>query len=256
MKKLLIASLFTLGLLAEEAPLPNLVHHFQIGPDVFWSHYRSGSSRSSSGNKFTTSLDGYYLGLRFGYDYFQPDALYAGTEAVVALGRDDIHTKNSVSRLASCSTCSRGSSHDHKTRLWANLEQRLGYNAQSPLFPSFRATPFLGIGWHDENTSSANAFWFYGTAGLKTMQKFYDRFELGIDFKFMYAFDIHEGGIVVITTTLGKKTFWGFEAALPLRWLIGTTNRWDFEFKPYILKLNLNSPQTILGANFLLGYSF
>jgi hypothetical protein len=72
----------------------------------------------------------------------------------------------------------------------------------------------------------------------------------------MYGFDIHDKSFISITTTQGKKTFWGFETALPLRWLLGSSNRWDLEFEPYLLKLNLNSPQTIVGARFMLGYSF
>jgi hypothetical protein len=72
----------------------------------------------------------------------------------------------------------------------------------------------------------------------------------------MYGFNIHDRGFISVAVTQGKKTFWGFEAALPLRWLIGCRGKWDFEFKPYLLKFNLNSSQTIMGARLMLGYSF
>ncbi|MGH2639735.1 MAG: hypothetical protein ACRDF4_10740, partial [Rhabdochlamydiaceae bacterium] len=175
-----------------------------------------------------------------------------------AWGRDDLYKKNSKSRLspAPCSCCEQKSVHEHQTRLWANIEERLGYNSQSTLFPQLIATPYLGIGWHYEGTSHDSAHWYYGAAGFKMIQKFYAHFELGIDLKLMYGFDIHDKGFISITTTQGKKTFWGFETALPLRWLIGASEKWDFEFKPYLLKLNLNSPQTIVGARLMLGYSF
>ncbi len=231
------------------------VHHLQLGPDVFWTHYRSGFERDSEGMKLTASIDGYYGGLRFAYDYLQPDALYAGTESIVAWGRDDLHTKNSQSRLSSAAGSSgHTSTHEHQTRLWINVEQRLGYNSQSTVFPQFIATPYLGLGWHYEGTSHDNAHWYFGSAGLKTMQKFYERFELGIDLKLMYGFDIRDRGFISMATTQGKKSFWGFETALPLRWILGDSGKWDFEFKPYLLKLNLNSPQTIVGASLMVGY--
>lgn len=258
MKWLSLALLIIPALYADEAPQKSYVHRFQIGPDGFWSHYRSGFDGDQRGTKFSASIDGYYAGLRVGYDYLQPDALYAGTEGVVAWGRDDIHQKSSLSRLSAseCPTCERKSEHSHQTRLWTCFEQRLGYNSQSTVFPEFIATPYLGIGWHYEGTSSDHAYWYYGAAGLNTMQRFYERFLIGIALKLMYGFDIHDKSFVSITTTQGKKTFWGFETALPLRWLVGTSGQWDFEFEPYLLKLNLNSPQTIVGARLMAGYSF
>lgn len=252
MKHLLLTAL-CLGSFLYADPL---VHRVNVGPDLFWSHYRSGFDRDEDGMKLTATLNGYYAGARAGYDYLQPDALYVGTEGVIAWGQDSIHQH--VSRTPLTTSCSRclHSSHHHQYRLFATIEQRLGYNAQSTLFPQFIATPFLALGWHYESPSHAHAYWYYGAFGLKTIQMFYDRFELGIDLKVMYAFDIHDRGFASITTTQGKKTFWGLEAALPLRWLFSTSNRWDFEFKPYLLKFNLNSPQTIIGVRFLFGYSF
>ncbi len=234
------------------------VHSFQIGPDIFWSHYRNGFERDNKGMKLSARIDGYYGGFRASYDYLQSDALYAGTEGLVAWGRENLERKSSKSRLSPtiCSTCKPKSIHEHQTRLWAHLEQRLGYNSQSTLLPEFIATPYLGLGWHYEGVSYDHAYWYYGAAGLKTLQKFYDYFALGFDFKLLFAFDIHDKGFVSITTTQGKKTFWGFEADLPLRWLMGESAQWDFEFKPYLLKLNLNSSQTIVGARLMIGYSF
>jgi hypothetical protein len=240
---------------ADEIKLP--VHRFQVGPDVFWSHYRSAYNTISKGVKVTASVDGYFGGLRLGYDYLQADALYAGTEGVVAWGREDLHRRRSVSTLAAltCPDCKQKSIHEHQTRFWANIEQRLGYNSQSTVYPDFIATPYMGLGWHYEGTSKDNAHWYYGAGGIKTIQKFYDHFELGIDLKLMYGFDIHDKGFISFTATQGKKTFWGFETALPLRWTFGHSGIWDFEFKPYLLKLNLNSPQTIVGARLMVGYS-
>jgi hypothetical protein len=254
MKWLALGLLILPALYADET-IKTPVHRFEIGPDIFWSHYRSGFEGDSEGTKLSASIDGYYAGIRLGYDYLQSDALYAGTEAVICWGRDNIRKKNSTTHLSSSNQKTK-SEHEHQTRLWTTVEQRLGYNSQSTVFPEFIVTPYLGIGWHYEGTSSDHAFWYYGAAGLKTIQKFYDRFMIGVDLKLMYGFDVHDKRFVSITTTQGKKTFWGFEAALPFRWLLGSSNRWDFEFEPYLLKLNLNSPQTIVGARLLLGYSF
>lgn len=237
-------------LLADEAmetPKP-FVHHFQFGPDVFWTHYRSGFERNSEGMKLSASVDGYYGGLRLNYDYLQQDALYAGTEFVASGGRDELRVRNALSTASD-------TSHEHQSRLWINVEQRLGYNAVSTLFPQFIATPYLGLGWHYEGTSHDKAHWYFGSAGLKTLQKFYKQFAIGIDLKLMYAFDIRDRGFISMVTTQGKKNFWGFQTALPLRWLFGQSEKWDFEFKPYLLKLNLNSSQTIVGFSLLVGYS-
>ena len=248
MKWLTLGFLFISILHADEKLKPvKLFHHrVQFGPDVFWSHCRSNLEDDHRGSKLSYTIDGFYGGFRAGYDYLQHNALYAGTEGIVAWGRDNIRRKRSDSK----------SKHNHQVRLWANLEQRLGYNAQSTLFPEFIATPYLGLGWHYEGASSDHAFWYYGAGGVKTIQKFYEKFELGMDLKLMYGFDIHDKGFVSITTTQWKKTFWGFEAALPLRWLVGSCGKWDIEFKPYLLKLNLNSPQTIFGLRLLAGYRF
>lgn len=240
-------------------PPKTYVHRFQLGPDLFWSHYRSGSYRDEEGTKFKATVNGFYGGLHVGYDYLQPDAFYAGTEGIIAWGQDHIHKKISLDPLATligCSSCQQTSTHEHQTRLWANVEQRLGYNVQSTVLTQFIITPYVGLGWHYEGTSHDHAYWYFAAGGLKTLQRFYDHFELGFDFKAMFAFDIHDRSFVSIITTQGKKTFWGLETAIPLRWLIGISGRWDFELKPYLLKLNLNSPQTILGLRAVFGYHF
>lgn len=230
-----------------------------MGTDLFWSHYGSNSSHDEKGMKSRTTINGYFAGLRAGYDYLQPDAFYAGTEGVIAWGRDHIRQRISPSRFttdSNCTYCKPRKTHQHESHLWVNLEQRLGYNAQSTMLPQFIVTPYLGIGWHYESASDDHAHWYYGAAGLKTLQRFYEKFELGFDFKAMFAFDIHDKIAVSIMTTQEKKTFWGFEIAIPIRWLVADSGKWDLELKPYLLKLNLNSPQTIIGFRLVFGYSF
>lgn len=238
------------------------VHRFQIGPDLFWSHYRSGSYPDQEGTQFKATVNGVYGGLRLGYDYLQPDAFYAGTESLFVWGRDHIHQKTSPDPLASssccrsCRSCQQNSAYEHQTHLWAAIEQRLGYNVQSTVLSQSIVTPYVGIGWHYEKTSHEQSYWYYTAAGLKTLQRLYDDWQLGFDLKALFTFDIHDRGFISIITTQGKKTFWGFEAAIPIRWLIGTLGEWDFELKPYLLKLNLNSSQTILGIRAVFGYHF
>lgn len=235
------------------------IYRAQIGTDLFWSHYRSGSYRDEEGAKFKATVNGMDGGLHLGYDDLQPDAFYIGTEGVIAWGRDHIHKKTSpdpLSVVISCKSCQQNSVHEHQTRLWVHLEQRLGYNVQSTVLTQLTVTPYLGLGWHYEGTSYDHSYWYYTSGGLKTLQRFYENFAFGFDFKVMFAFDIHDRGFISIITTQGKKTFWGFETAIPLRWLMHASGKWDFELKPYLLKLNLNSPQTILGARAVFGYHF
>jgi hypothetical protein len=260
MKQLLALALLltSFAYTGENTPIDKpKIHRLQMGADLFWSHFRSGSVRDHKGTRFRGTVNGYYAGFKAGYDYLQPDAFYAGTEGVIACGEDDIQKKTSKSRLTPCNTCSHWKTrHEHRSHLWANLEQRLGYNAQSTILPRFIVTPYTAVGWHYESMASAHTYWYYAAAGLKTLQKFYQSFEIGFDFKAMFAFDIHDRGLVSIMTTQDKKTFWGFETAIPLRWLLGATQRWDVELKPYLLKLNLNSSQTIVGVRLVGGYHF
>lgn len=256
---LLLSALFFSSYLQADEKLAVSNHRYQLGTDLFWSHYGSGSLHDEKGMKFKATVNGYFAGIKAGYDYLQPDAFYAGIEGIVAWGRDYILQKTTLSRFTTeqnCSCCSPQTKHSHESHLWANLEQRLGYNAQSTMLPQFIVTPYMGIGWHYESASGDHAHWYYGAAGLKTLQRFYERLEIGFDFKALFAFDIHDRMFLSVITTQEKKTFWGFETTIPVRWLMGETGRWDFEVKPYLLKLNLSSPQTIIGVRLAFGYSF
>jgi hypothetical protein len=72
----------------------------------------------------------------------------------------------------------------------------------------------------------------------------------------MYAFGANDQGILILPTTLGQKEFWGYEVGVPFEWALGTCHTFDIQLKPYLLKLNMNSPETILGARLELGYNF
>jgi hypothetical protein len=50
--------------------------------------------------------------------------------------------------------------------------------------------------------------------------------------------------------------FWGIEFGFPITWYLGEQAKWDIRLKPYLLKLRLDSSETILGVRLEAGYSF
>ncbi|MGH2612173.1 MAG: hypothetical protein ACRDFB_03880, partial [Rhabdochlamydiaceae bacterium] len=194
-------------------------------------------------------------GLRIGYDYLKPQAFYFGTDGLVAMGRSFV--KNN-STYWSGYYPHRVNQRFKSTPLFANLEQRYGYTFQSPISSKSTLTPFAGIGWYytrpqfDSSYSSAN--WFYGAAGLRVNQEFCENFDVGVNLKAMYAF----AGRMTWSQQVKQsvRNVWGYEVALPLTWHVGASKKWDLQFQPYLLKLDVNSISHILGARLQAGYSF
>ncbi len=238
---LAIATLACSFAFSEEKPKSTDQHHrVYLGPDIFWDHFHEKSF--SKEETSDTKINSLYGGLKIGYDYLKPETFYFGTDGLVAIGRSS--TSKSHSDTNSTSTVNGKSK---SSPLFANVEQRYGYTFQSPISSKSTITPFIGIGWYYIRPQFDNNFhtnWFYGAAGLRVNQQFSDNFDVGFNIKAMHAF---AGNI---------KNFWGYEAALPLTWHVGTSKKWDIQFQPYLLKLDADSRGQILGARLLAGYSF
>ena len=210
------------------APQQSNNHRVYAGPEFMWSHLHN--------------LNSYYGGLRFGYEYLKPDAFYAATDAVALLGSDRVSFGDKVIK-------------GHHAHFWSNAEQRFGYTFSSSLVPTCTVSVFAGPGFHYEHVKGFHGLWGYAHLGLKAVQQFTDHFSLGTEVKVMHAFAANES-LLTFPTTLGKSHFWGYEAAVPFKWTVGEKGSFDIQFKPYVLKLNASSPQTILGTRLELGYAF
>ncbi len=228
-----------------------------VGPEFMWSHFNGGLKSKSIDFSLTQNV--YYGGLRFGYEYLRPNAFYANTDAVVALGstKNNIRAEKDELKMdkdpaAHIKETFKG----HRGHLWTNIEQKLGYTFASSLVPSNTISWYVAPGFHFEHIKGSKAQWWYAATGLKTLQQFTEHFHVGCDLKVMYAFDGHDQGALIHPTTLGKKEFWGYEVGVPFEWSLGESHAFDIQLKPYLLKLNLDSPETILGARVELGYNF
>jgi hypothetical protein len=115
---------------------------------------------------------------------------------------------------------------------------------------------FAGPGFHYEHEKGSHAHWWYAMTGLKALQQFTDHFHVGAEVKAMYNFAANDNARLFNSATLGNKEFWGFEVGVPFKWTVGDTKAFDVQLRPYLLKLNVNSPETILGTRLELGYNF
>ena len=229
-------------------------HRLYIGPDIFVEHARA--KYTSRENKIDITSNTVFEGLRLGYDYLKPQAFYFGTDGLVAMGRTCVSNHSTYWS----GYHPYGTNHRFKySPLFANIEQRYGYTFQSPISVKSTLTPFAGIGWYytrlqfDSSHPSAN--WFYGAAGLRATQEFCENFDVGFNLKAMYAFAGRRTG------SRGQvkenvRNVWGYEVALPLTWHVGASKKWDLQFQPYLLKLDVNSISHIWGARLEAGYSF
>jgi hypothetical protein len=224
-----------------------------VAPEFMWSHYNNALEKESC--DFSLKQNVYYGGLRFGHEYLKPQAFYSNTDIVALLGTTHSTAQNDKTKTKLWDR-TREVRKGQRGHLWTNAEQRFGYTFASSLAPSCTASLYAAPGFHYEHVKGKHAYWYYAATGLKTVQQFSDNFHLGCDLKVMYAFGAQDKGNMALPTTLGKKQFWGYEVGVPFEWKLGKEKAFDIQLKPYILKLNVNSQETILGTRLELGYNF
>jgi hypothetical protein len=219
-------------------------------PEFMWSHFHGPVETDSF--DFSLKQNVYYGGLRFGHEYLKPQAFYSNTDIVALLGTTHSTAQNEGEKTKLWDR-TRETFKGERGHLWTNVEQRLGYTFASSLVPSCTVSVYGAPGFHYEHVNGKHAYWTYAATGLKTVQQFTDNFHLGCDVKVMYAFGVQDKNNMALPTTLGKKQFWGYEVGVPFVW---KEKAFDIQLKPYLLKLNTNSQETILGARLELGYNF
>lgn len=228
-----------------------------IGPEFMWSHFRGGLKTRWHDYSFTKNV--YYGGLRFGYEYLKPQDYYLNTDAVIALGAEYKHIikeKNDILREHNIVSHVKKALKGNSGHAWLNIEQRVGYTFASSLIPRCTISFYGAPGFHYEHISKNIAQWWYLATGVKTLQQFGDNFLVGCDVKVMYAFAAHRHGYLILPVSLGNRSFWGYEFGTPIVWTRGECKTFDIQLKPYILKLNTNSSETILGVRAEFGYKF
>ena len=205
-------------------------HRISIGPDLFVVHVHDVKD----------SLNNVYYGLKLEYDYLQPDAFYLGMDGLAAFGKLFIGHKSFSN-----------------TSLFTNLDLRSGYTFQSPICDKSSIAPFVGIGGYycraQYDNPSFSDICFYGSTGLRAIQRFSEFFDVGFNLKALYFF----AGAYRVE---GEKrridnNSWGYEIALPLTWH-NEVKGCDFQLQPYLLKLDMFERPVILGARLQTGFNF
>jgi hypothetical protein len=226
----------------------NCYERVSLGFDMFWSH--SSYKRIYSGYHYgcyqSKSTDT-YEGLRFTWEKLKPNALYIGSDIWLAAG--DSHQKIYIDH-------EKVRDKDMSTNIWFNMDGGFGYNFQPSFAPRFLLSVFAGPGYHFERKFHSNADWGYVMAGFKIAQDLTESLSLGADFKTMYTFVTRDPHGVTSLERKAERQFWGIEMGTPVTWHIGEKRKVDLQFKPYLLKWNLNSPATAIGFKVALGYSF
>lgn len=237
-------------------PIPTENYHcVSFGPDIFVAHFMKEKPRAD----WSIIANAYFLGMRLTYDYIKPKALYLGSDAMVAIGKCRLTNKfvdeDGVYK-----------EHNNGSPLYANIEQRVGYTSQTKFSEKTTISRFAGMGWYcersDYNSSAYASNWFYAAAGARMNHQFSDSCNLGLNLKAMYSFlgtyrYMAEGWKSKMKAhKVSLANMWGYEIGVPLRWQIGAKRRWDFEFQPYFLKLDIQNNVWIAGARLLANYHF
>ncbi len=199
-------------------------------------HYRSHGKQTSQ-----------YQGVRFTWEWLEPNFLYAGLNLQFAEGT--IHNKIyfDYEKREDMKTSS---------NLWINKDFGLGYNYQPSSNSGFLLSVFAGHGYHIERKFQKKAHWSYGLAGFKMTQDLTKSLSMGVDFKTMYTYYVWDIYGITAFERKGDRCFWGIELGTPVTWHFGEKRRFDLKIMPYILKFNLNSNTTILGTTIGIGYTY
>ena len=232
-------------------------HRISFGPDIFCSP--NETTQYLRDFDIHTSVNTTFAGLKVEYDYLKPRAFYFGMDGLAAIGKTSVTTRATYyEHLSFLSIQEVPPKRKKTTPLFANLEQRYGYTFQSAFAEKSKLIPFGGIGcyYFREQFNKGSSFdsWFYVAAGLRLSQQFSENFDIGFNLKAM--FNLFETTEYPKFHYIGRKNIWGYEIAIPCTWRVGASKKWDLQFQPYLLKLDINSSNQIFGLRLLTGYSF
>lgn len=204
------------------------------GPEVFWTN------ESPQIKGIHIKDNSVYYGLRVGYDFLRPNAMYAGADLLYALGRMHIRmtpNKTNVYR-------------DKATGTFANAEVRAGYNFHGQ--EKFYFTPFLGVGGYHTRPQSMHYVqnWLYAAMGMKTDYEINRSLNIGLNLKGTRAIYLEQRMKKHHYSAARHDTSnaLGYEVSLPLTVRMGQGRGWDMRLEPYYLKLNSQSDANVLGG--------
>lgn len=204
------------------------------GPEVFWTN------ESPQIKGIHIKDNSVYYGLRVGYDFLRPNAIYAGADILYALGRMHIRTTTDKTHVY----------RDKSTGAFANAETRFGYNFRGN--KNFYFTPFLGLGGYHTRPKSMHYVqnWLYAAMGMRSDYEINRSLNVGLNLKGTRAIYLeqrmkkHNHSVSRHNTSNAL----GYEVSLPLTVRMGEGRGWDIRLEPYYLKLNSDSDANVLGG--------
>jgi hypothetical protein len=210
---------------------------FYWGPDVFWTN------ESPRIKGIQVKDNSAYYGLKIGYDFLKPQALYGGFHAMYALGRMHIRAKSHET-------------HIYRSKVngaFSNVELRGGYNfhGNSPVF----FTPFAGLGgYHTRPLRSIHYVqnWLYAALGMKLDYEASSHMNIGMNVKGTRALYLEQRikKNKYSASYHNNSNALGYEISLPLTLRMGPARDWDLRLEPYYLKLNSHSDASVIGGQF------
>lgn len=214
-----------------------------LGVEVFNAHYhiKDGS--------FLYKGSRNYVGLRMNVEHRLPNQYYLLFDPIAAIGQNNY------------SMVGIGIYEGHQLRekvdeQWLDGSLKYGYTFQPAFAQHFLLSTFIGPGYHNEKNDFGKASWYYGVGGIRMTQDLSATLTLGMDLKTMYSFSVRDRKHLTSVARMNQDTFWGLEIGLPIIWQLGSTKKFDMRLKPYFLKLNVNSIESILGSTVELGYTY
>ena len=188
----------------------------------------------------------FFSGLKIGYEYLTPCALYASVSILGAGSQTDFNVSNGDESLV----------WQKGDKGFGNIEARIGYTF------CWMATPFFGVGSYNVyNVDHHNHQGFtealpYVTVGVRAKHVFSPCFDLVVNGKILRTFGAKQEFSFVEGKSTAHKNSWGGEIGIPLVWHIGCTQRWDIQLEPYFLMLDFAGKQYAYGGKLLFGYRF
>lgn len=185
----------------------------------------------------------WFWGLRFGYEYLKPKALYAAAEILATNAHRDFRMSDDFWKYNGKGCASFGS-----------LQTRFGYNFSSN---HYLMTPYLGLG-----TYYLSKHGHYGflesigclSAGLRTQFACSSRCVIALNTEFFRTLGVKQSATIKDQKATRHTNGFGCNVATPLT--IRLSTGWDMQLNPYYLRLLFAENQNIYGINLLFGYRF
>ena len=222
--------------------------HLSLGTEHFCIRSREKAFPYSS------SVNAYFAGVNFKYEYLEPKTFYAGFDGQYCLG----------SLVGTSSRIFPGKISYVRNKLGMvhkELEGRLGYNVQ--MGDDFLVSPYIGVGRRTvrmKNVSKSNPERIrtgctYLATGFRSEYSLSETVTFGVNFKRFYAM---AGEVVSNTPHLYLTPInYGHEISFP--WEVtfnGSGESFEVRLEPYFRKDNANSDELTIGTSLQISCDF